>query len=186
MEVFEQSCKDFEKEMFASGYHIYNDHTKFAYDVTLARANLLQNRNERWTLKVCKPYPHLPDPPPIISTLLYPVIRLSPRPRAFLVSPLAQRLQLYESHATPKLYACSAKYSAHGKPEEVNVCAPIGSSFDTAFDAFKMFFKLKTGQCWNERLNKSKIGNELFSYTAPKQGEPRGCEEGWEGAIEVV
>ena len=70
---FEQGCLEFEKDMFSGrsscccpkltseggssdldpdGYGIYQDSTTFPYDITLARANLLTNKNERFVLKV--------------------------------------------------------------------------------------------------------------------------------------
>jgi len=39
------------------GYHIYRDRTNFLYDITLARIDLLTNRNERYSLKVPPPLP---------------------------------------------------------------------------------------------------------------------------------
>ncbi|MCJ1462632.1 hypothetical protein MMC07_001234 [Pseudocyphellaria aurata] len=52
VEAFEKGCEDFQKEMFSNGYHIYRDSTTFAYDVTLARANLVSNQIERYHLKL--------------------------------------------------------------------------------------------------------------------------------------
>ncbi|MCJ1425716.1 hypothetical protein MMC29_003616, partial [Sticta canariensis] len=51
MKAFEKSCRDFQTEMFSDGYHVYHDSTTFAYDITLARANLISNQNERYHLK---------------------------------------------------------------------------------------------------------------------------------------
>lgn len=69
---------------------------------------------------------------------------------------------------------------------KADICAPVGSSFEVAFDSFKMLFKIKTGKHWNERFTPMRMGDGFFTYTAPKEGEPRGCEEGWENAIMVV
>ena len=80
--------------------------------------------------------------------------------------------------------------------------APLSSTFDSAFGAFKDFFYLKTGRLWDERLSdikwtsppviviapdanplvgekkddsaEKKIEHERYHYRAPKTGEPRG------------
>lgn len=52
--------------------------------------------------------------------------------------------------------------------------APIGSSWETAWDAFRDFFKLKTGKQWEERFVRMAAGSEAFTYTPPKAGQPRG------------
>ncbi len=57
--------------------------------------------------------------------------------------------------------------------------APIGSSWETAWDAFRGFFELKTGRVWEERGGKGEVGKEAFTYGLPKGGEPRGL--GMEG-----
>jgi len=208
VEDFERSCKEFETDMFSStflliafafrivpadlsldGYGIYQDSTRFAYDITLARANLLTNNNERYALKVCFP-PHNPPqaPPhnriidpnpdlahrPMISTPIFPMFLPSPRARARIVTPRAQRLQLYVSHATPKYFSCNVKYSSPGTAPTSKVLAPIGSTWETAWGAFEMFFKLKTKKDWDMRFIKCDLGTEAFGYTPPKEGEPRG------------
>lgn len=66
VKAFEKGCQDFQKEMFSDGYHVYRDPTTFAYDITLARANLVSNKNERFHLKVPSPFPLFPLPPPLI------------------------------------------------------------------------------------------------------------------------
>ncbi|KAL2056068.1 hypothetical protein ABVK25_003711 [Lepraria finkii] len=73
MEKFEQSCKEHEKEMSSSGYGLYHDPSDdFAYDITLARANLLLNKNERYQLKVCHPIPSQASTPPVSSPASLP------------------------------------------------------------------------------------------------------------------
>lgn len=52
--------------------------------------------------------------------------------------------------------------------------APVGSSWETAWDAFREFFGLKTGKGWEERFVRMEAGVEAFTYTAPKVGWPRG------------
>ena len=162
------------------GYHIYHDHTGFQYDITLARANLTTNKNQRYSLKVnSNPNPH-PDPglntsttPFYFSTPIFP----SFTPRSFgapIRNPFAQRLQLYETHATPRLYACYSKYSAPDQRATVEMLAPVGSSFELAFDHFQKFFTLKTLKEWDQRLVKANMGDEAFVYAPPKEGEPQG------------
>ncbi|KAF6221291.1 hypothetical protein HO133_002146 [Letharia lupina] len=165
-----------------NGYHIYQDCTKFNYDVTLARTNLLVNKNDRFALKVCYPSSPTYTPPhkrhltpdPMITTPIFPIIPLSPRARARIHCPRAQRLQLFESHATPKYYACYAKYSSPGHAPTSEMLAPIGSPWETAWDAFQGFFELKTGKKWEERFVRMALGSEAFTYTPPKVGQPRG------------
>ena len=172
----------FNADLTSDGYHVYQDFTKFNYDVTLARTNLLVNKNDRFALKVCHPsYPastpphkRFPVPHPIITTSIFPIVPISPRPRARIHCPRAQRLQLYESHATPKYYACYAKCSSPGQTPRSEMLAPIGSSWETAWDSFQAFFKLKTGKQWEERFVRMDAGSETFTYTPPKVGQPRG------------
>lgn len=222
VEKFEKACKEFEQDMntgntplfmallfwcsvlmfFLDGYEIYHHPgDKFAYDVTLARANLLANKNERYQLKVCPTsrsppstpllthlriprcvpaslstsYPYFINPtPPIMSTPIFP---MSPPPaaaRACLVSPRAQRLQLYVSHSAPKMFACYVKYSAPNTTSTTEALAPRGSSWDTAWMAYERFFKLKTGKDWTMRHYKWDTIKDAFVYTSPRQGEPQG------------
>ena len=125
-------------------------------------------------LKVCAPFPHLHHQHSIFSTPIFPSVPLPFRPRVRLGRPRAQRLQLYESNATPKLYACFEKYSKPGNDPVASILAPIGSSFDVAFDHFKKFFKLKTGKHWEERLQKTVPRKDAFMFAPPKEVEPRG------------
>ncbi|CAD6575326.1 MAG: hypothetical protein ASARMPREDX12_001535 [Alectoria sarmentosa] len=182
MEKFEKGCKEFKEVMFSDGYHVYQDFTKFDYDLTLARTNLLVNKNDRIALKVCYPFSsastashkrHL-MPDPIITTPIFPIVSLCPRARARIHCPRAQRLQLFETHATPKYYACYTKYSSPGQVSTNQMLAPIGSSWETAWDAFQGFFQLKTGKRWEERFVRMETGSEAFTYTPPKVGQPRG------------
>ena len=52
--------------------------------------------------------------------------------------------------------------------------APVGSSWETAWDAFRGFFELKTGKAWEERFVGKGAGVEGFTYAPPKVGQPRG------------
>ncbi|KAL6715479.1 hypothetical protein ACLMJK_006440 [Lecanora helva] len=189
MEIFEKCCKEFEKDMFSDGYGIYQDSNQFNYDITLARANLLTNTNERYALKVCHSSYSSVDPlhksifdsqtacpfySPTISSPIFPMYPPSPRPRARIVSPRAQRLQLFVSHATPKTFACNVKYSSPGTEPVHEPLAPIGSTWDTAWAAFKAFFKLKTKKDWDMRFMKYDLGPEAFVYAPPREGQPQG------------
>ena len=155
------------KELFSNGYHICRDPDGFNYDITLVRANLVINKNERYQLKVGLP----------LHTPLFPYVRR--RSRVPLVCPRAQRLQLFETHTEPMYYATFVKYSSPGATAK-EVLAPIGSSFSTAYDAFKKFFRLKTRREWDERLLKTPLPVEHgdkpapFVYNPPADGEPNG------------
>lgn len=214
MESFEKGCKNFEEEMHASNnppiltsgthlltqvltgnYSIYYDHMNYKYNITLARADLLNNTNERHVLKVYVPLPHFHPQHNIFTTLVFPSIPFPFRPRVRLHRPWAQRLQLYESNATPKLYACFEKYSKPGTDPATNMLAPVGSSFDVAFDHFKKFFKLKTGKTWEDRLQKAVPSKDAFIFVPPKNGETTGVmqndglsiiDEDKEAAIDLI
>lgn len=108
------------------------------------------------------------------TTPVFPSILLSFRSRVCHCRPRAQRLQLYESNATPKLYACFEKHSKPGESPTARILAPIGSSFEVAFDHFKEFFKLKTGRDWDDRLRKVEPIPSAFVFALPKTGEARG------------
>ena len=171
------------------GYEIYRDiYDNFAYDITLARANLLINENERYQLKVCRSSkPSFPvhctshPSPPVISSPIFPIQPSPSSVRARTHSPRAQRLQLYTTHTAPKMFACFVKYSAPGNKSWSRVLAPTGSSWETAWAAFEQFFKLKTRKEWAMRFYKYEMGKEApsqeknFNYSSPAKGEPRGC-----------
>lgn len=171
------------------GYGIYQDSTDFPYDITLARANLLTNKNERFALKVCP----LPNGPPCSprhtcvtifiltrchsSTISTPTSSQSAILMPRVVLPCAYTLKLYVSHATPKYFSCNVKYSSPGSTPKFEVLAPIGSSWETAWAAFEAFFKLKAKKDWDMRFLKPDLGvdaAEAFVYTPPREGEPRG------------
>ncbi|KAL2038152.1 hypothetical protein N7G274_009100 [Stereocaulon virgatum] len=200
---FEQSCKDHEKDMIDSGYGLYYDPSdSFPFDITLARANLLYDRNERYRLTVCHPAspqaqartpptsspvsPPPSSPIPVISTPIFPIRPPSTRARARLVSPRAQRLQLFVTHNVPKQYACSVTYSTPSAQTQSHILAPSGSTWELAWGTFSSFFKLKTGKDWALRF--AKMSNvqiweegkimKAFVYTPPKEGEPWGLSSG--------
>ena len=61
------------------------------------------------------------------------------------------------------------------------VLAPAGSTLEGAMGAFRMFFALKTGVVWEERLlPREKREETMFVYRPPGKGEPRGLLEGEE------
>ena len=125
-------------------------------------------------LKACVPYPHLHHHNSIFSTPIFPSYPPSLPTRVPLGRPYAQRLQLYESHAVPRYYACFEKHSAPGKTSESHILAPVGSSFNVAFDHFKNFFKLKTGIEWDQRCRSWMVPDANFIFMPPRIGEPRG------------
>lgn len=51
-------------------YQVYRDSTRFAYDIVLVRVNLLQNKSERYVLRVCLLS---------LAALLHPLPPASPR-----------------------------------------------------------------------------------------------------------
>ena len=161
----------------ADGYEIYRDHTSFPYDITLVRANLLENKHSACHLKV--------RPPPLPSFFstpapIFPIVRprLLSRARVHVVNVRAQRLQLYQSHSVPKYYACFVRYSESGGHRKMaEVLAPTGSSLEGAMGVFRMFFALKTGVVWEERLavpRKKKREEGAFVYWPPSNGDPKG------------
>jgi len=89
------------------------------------------------------------------------------------------------------MFVCSVKYSAPNTISISEVLAPIGSSWETAWRAFELFFKLKTRKDWDMRFVKYDRGADAFVYTPPREGELRGmfwrCEgAGWIDAEAVV
>jgi WGR domain len=184
-----------------AGYHPYSDPDGFVYSVLLVRTFLLENRLEKFTLKVRSPsqlgsesawtgcYP-CPPPiytfPPSAPLSMYPVVQYhdcnltNPRPRVPIPRPWAQCLQLFESDALPATYACYVKYSRKGKSGRETLAFP-GSTWDSAFAAFRKFFKTKTRKDWNDRLDGKSPpitnGNdeEPFHYEPPTSvREPKG------------
>ena len=77
-------------------YGIYHDTTDFAYDITLARANLLTNKNSRYNLKVCHP----PPPPPLNLHLQPQSIPLLPPQPQSPPLPHPHPLHLHTPHPT--------------------------------------------------------------------------------------
>ncbi|KAI4202671.1 MAG: hypothetical protein LQ346_001933 [Caloplaca aetnensis] len=51
VESFKKECQDIQAQLFSDRYHVYRDSTFFAYDVSLVRVNLLQNKSERYVLR---------------------------------------------------------------------------------------------------------------------------------------
>ena len=151
--------------MALDGYHVYRDSTGFSYDLALARADLTTNQNERYSLKVGSLFPT-----PIFPTYSPCKFRVPPsRSRT-------QRLQLYESHTAPFIYACYVVYSSASSGGASEILAPLNSSFEVAMSTFTKFFKLKTKKDWDERLVvcKDVVNERAFLYIPPAAGEPLG------------
>ncbi|KAI4124023.1 MAG: hypothetical protein LQ338_005012 [Usnochroma carphineum] len=66
VDSFKKECQDIQKQLFSDRYHVYRDSTFFAYDITLVRVNLLQNKSERYVLRLCTTH----DVPHYFATLL--------------------------------------------------------------------------------------------------------------------
>ncbi|KAI9709830.1 MAG: hypothetical protein M1812_007622 [Candelaria pacifica] len=176
VKTFQKGCNDAKTDLLSTkkttdNYHTYHDETGFGYDVVLARADLSKNINERHHLKVLPCPNHLPPSPP-------------PKPPFLPQSKLS--MKLFESHAIPHLYCTYTRYSRPGRSAGEDL-TPIGSLFSPCFAAFTKFFKTKTGLRWEERLDKKKVEGEVFTYSPPVLGRPRGrMPEGWKEPIEVV
>ena len=121
---------------------------------------------------------------------LYPVIRYpdrfpsKPPLKVPIARPWAQVLQLFESDAIPHTYACYVKYTRKGASGREILTVP-GSTWETAFDAFRKFFKTKTRKDWNDRLDGKPVpisndgsADDPFRYEPPQgRHEPRGLVE---------
>ncbi|KAI9843227.1 MAG: hypothetical protein M1838_002723 [Thelocarpon superellum] len=140
---FDKGCNASEEELLSSSYHVYCDATNFEYAVSLFRIDLQCNRNEHYHVKI------------------------------------------FESHALPHLYATTAHYTRGGlhigphllpngvagntapkktKPkltEATMILAKHASLFHEAFDAFRAFFKIKTGVAWEDRLTVLELGRAV-------------------------
>ncbi|KAI9799746.1 MAG: hypothetical protein M1833_003865 [Piccolia ochrophora] len=89
------------------------------------------------------------------------------------------QLRLYETHAVPRMYAVTAKYTRPFFSSTVTL-APPNSFFKDAFIAFRRFFKGKTHIEWEERQDGKKWAEDAFWYTLPAAGKPRGeMPPGW-------
>ena len=148
------------------GYHLYTDATCFTYSITLARPILLMNRIERFHIKVrhhsnptplplpslylsptqTRPIILLPGQDPLIPYRHYPV-------RVPIVRPLAQQMQLVESHFLPHTYGLFVRYSTINKGAGTDLLCPLGSTFEFVFAQFRWFFKKKTGIPWEARFD---------------------------------
>lgn len=159
-----QSIVEASSKSPSDGYHIYRDSTGFSYDITLARADLTTNQNERYYLKVSL---FRPIPTPVFPSFL------PQGARAFIVRPRLQRLQLYETHTAPNMYATYVKYSSPGK-SATHVLCPTGSTFEMALSNFQAFFKIKTRKAWEQRLASVQVDEDAFIYTPPPVGQPKG------------
>lgn len=171
-----------------AGYHLYTDQkTGVTYCATLVRPSVVKGRKEKYLAKVsCFLYNYslrkhptsivfflqstLSQSGPIFSTQILPRNHLL---RVPIYNPFAQQLQLYESDATPHVYATYVKYSRVGASGK-QLLAPRGSSLDLALTVFKKFFQTKTGLRWEEQYDDSKTPE-------PKRdarGEPVPADDG--------
>lgn len=98
------------------------------------------------------------------------------RARVHIVNVRAQRLQLYESHAVPKSYACFVRYSEPGHTL-AEPLAPVGSTFEAAMHVFKMFFGLKTLRPWEDRFISGTVDPDAFMYRPPGAGKAVGVTD---------
>ncbi|KAL9604042.1 MAG: hypothetical protein Q9219_000804 [cf. Caloplaca sp. 3 TL-2023] len=48
VDSFMKECQEIQNQLFSDRYHIYRDSTRFAYNITLVRIDLLQNKSERY------------------------------------------------------------------------------------------------------------------------------------------
>ena len=139
------------------GYHIYRDSMGFAYDVNIARADLLEKSSGSYKLRVGKFGS---------SSSLYAAY--SPHSIVRLDRPRAQCLQLFESDGDPKQFSCYVTYSDPKSGTSTYVLAPKPSSYYLAMDQFKQFFKTKTRKEWEARdSDKANWFGQLHCEDAP-------------------
>ena len=145
------------------GYHLYRDSTGFEYSLTLARADLTRNINERYYIKVG----HMLQP---VFPSYYPR-----KTRVPLERHPTQCLQIYETHDEPHKYACYVTYSSPRSPYIKEQLAPPGSSFELAYANFRDFFKLKTKRAWEDRLVEvERPDAAAYVWNPPPPTEPQG------------
>ncbi|KAG8414980.1 hypothetical protein J3458_008867 [Metarhizium acridum] len=91
-------------------------------------------------------------------------------------------LYLYKSKAKPHLYWFAAKYSkckGDAQPHYYRE-TDFPTLQNTQMDAFRAFFKLKTGIPWPERIiRQATMPAEYFQYTAPTGGKSTGRDKLW-------
>lgn len=146
------------------------DPAHYSYSINLIRSDIHNNRLEQHRLKVryapffcpfgltsafntipCPlPLYYFTSPYPFSS---YPTVSTSlphrgRELRVRIPDPWAQCLQLYESDSMPHTYAAFTTYIDRSGKIAHDTVAPVDSTFDLAKDAFKMFFKLRTGVEW--------------------------------------
>lgn len=77
---FKKECQDIQNHLFSDRYQVYRDSTRFAYDIILVRVNLLQNKSERYVLRLCTTH----DVPKYYAALLTYHTRDSPAQKSIL------------------------------------------------------------------------------------------------------
>lgn len=214
MVEFSAAIAEFEGNMQTKGYRPYTDSTGFLYLIVLARPDILKKTIERHGLKLRYSTPlasssHPPCPvqhfrfPSPYPFSAYPVLEATlPGRFAFkrfsanrklrvpIPNPWTHCLQLFESDAELRTYACYISYTV-GRPGlklEAEPLAPPGSAWDFSWDIFTKFFKLKTGVDWDAspdwgnarddnglRIDEGDAGmrNKRFEYLRPKPGLPQ-------------
>ena len=119
--------------MFSNGYHIYRDSTTFAYDVTLARTNLVSNKNERYHLKVPSLPPSPLNPHPLTPSFK-PALRIPYRTlplhhlRQILISGNASR----DAHPRPNRFLLRHRSFRLHKVLRAENKAGVGAAFAAA------------------------------------------------------
>ncbi|KFG82135.1 anthranilate synthase component II [Metarhizium anisopliae] len=91
-------------------------------------------------------------------------------------------LCLYKSRAKPHLYWFAAKYSKSKGDTQPHYYreTDFPTLQHTQMDAFRAFFKLKTGIPWSERIiRQATMPAEYFQYTAPTGGKSTGRDKLW-------
>jgi hypothetical protein len=93
-------------------------------------------------------------------------------------------LQIFESNSQPRTYSVYSIYSRKGSKAAIAWIAPIGSSWEFAWERFRWFFEKKTGVAWESRLtprfhkcceNTNEAGAcDHFEYRIPGHGKPKG------------
>ena len=134
--------------------------TGLKYSATLVRPTTVPNWREKYQIEVSLYtffylpliYPNTPEE----SRHALSIFETQPHPSSHKIrvpidNPRVQRIQIYESNKEPRVYATYLKYSRVGT-SSIQLLAPLGSELDLALEAFKNFFKLKTGIKWAERF----------------------------------
>ena len=166
---------------FSDGYFPYNANG-VSHVVYFLRNDIAKDRLEQLRLKVrywsspshCSTYSHtacsvtfLPNFYTYHSARIPATIfNQGARPRVPLVNTWAQCLQMFQTDAQPPQYACYTLYSSPFGHADHGTVAPQGSTFEFAIEAFRKYFKNKTGSDWRKengaRLSDPSVTNMLI------------------------